>query len=144
MARAGFTRGTTALFFLLILLAPACARPEPWSSPGAEQPSDVGQASPATRPLRPSTEQLQEAYGRIPLHFEENRGQADPSVRYLAQGRSYRLLLTNQDVVLQLGGDRVRMALVGASDRPRLAATDRLPGTVNYFTDPDRQRHRDR
>ena len=35
---------------------------------------------------------------RLPLLFEENRGQSDPAVRYLSHGRNYSLFLTKSGV----------------------------------------------
>src|SRR5213082_2485701 len=50
-------------------------------------------------------------YGRIPIAFEPNRGQADPAVRYLARGNGYLVLLTDGETVIALQqGDRTRVA----------------------------------
>jgi hypothetical protein len=45
---------------------------------------------------------LIEAYGRVPIAFEPNRGQADPAVQYLARGSGYTVLLTADEAVLAL------------------------------------------
>ena len=45
-----------------------------------------------------------EAYGRQPLSFEENQGQANARVRYLSRGRGYSLFLTPSAAVLSLRG----------------------------------------
>ncbi len=37
---------------------------------------------------------VREAYGHLPLSFEENRGQTDPQVEFLALGGGYSLFLT--------------------------------------------------
>jgi hypothetical protein len=42
------------------------------------------------------------SYGRLPLDFEVNRGQADKSVQYLARASAYDLLLSDQDTSLLL------------------------------------------
>src|SRR5580704_2970226 len=42
------------------------------------------------------------AYGSMPLSFEENRGQTDPQVRFLSRGNGYALFLTSTDAVLKL------------------------------------------
>src|SRR5207247_6005685 len=58
-------------------------------------------ASPA-RP-RPRVEaRLAEAYGRLPLSFEANRGQVDRKVSFLSRGRGYTLFLTGDEAVLSL------------------------------------------
>src|SRR5882672_204036 len=43
-----------------------------------------------------------EAYGKLPLSFEPNRGQADPQVKYLSRGQGYTLLLNATEAVLAL------------------------------------------
>ena len=42
------------------------------------------------------------AYGQLPLSFEPNRGQVDPSVRYQARGPGYTVYLTANEAVLGL------------------------------------------
>jgi len=46
--------------------------------------------------------QVNNAYGRLPMHFEPNRGQAVEAVKYLARGRGYALFLTDTEMVLSL------------------------------------------
>ena len=50
--------------------------------------------------------QVPGAYGRLPLHFELNQGQAAPEVRYLARAPGYTLFVTDNEVVtvLRRGG----------------------------------------
>jgi hypothetical protein len=47
---------------------------------------------------------LADAFGKLPLSFEANRGQADPRVRFLVRGSSYGLFLTRDSAVLVLHG----------------------------------------
>jgi hypothetical protein len=47
-------------------------------------------------------ERAREAYGRIPLSFESNRGQTDASVDFLARGAGYALFLKPTEAVLLL------------------------------------------
>jgi hypothetical protein len=71
-------------------------------------------------------------YGKIPLSFEANQGETDPSVQFLSRGSGYSLFLTQGEVVLNLERqqaaasaqsqesepapvDTLRMKLVGAS-----------------------------
>jgi hypothetical protein len=96
------------------------------------------------------------------MSFEENRGQADSAVRYLARGSGYTVFLTGGEAVLvlsQAGADRrakgdfprranaredrrgqpavaIRTRLVGARE-PSIAAAEPLPGTANYFIGND-------
>jgi hypothetical protein len=46
--------------------------------------------------------QVRDAYGHLPLSFEENRGQTDPQVKFLARGGGYSLFLTPTEAVLKL------------------------------------------
>jgi hypothetical protein len=85
---------------------------------------------------------LSESYGKLPLHFEENRGQADPQVRFLARGPGYGLYLTAGDAVLALDGAVLRMALVGANPESAVKGLDELPGKANYFIGRDSSKWR--
>ncbi len=96
-------------------------------------------------------------YGKLPLTFEANQGQAAPQVRFLAHGEGYALFLTGDEAVLDLhnpekaGGparrklshsnaEVIRMQLVGAIPSPRIAGEQKLLATANYFigNDPSR------
>src|SRR5687767_3493742 len=84
-----------------------------------------------------------ESYGRVPLHFERNQGQVDPSVRFLARGNGYSLFLTPTEAVLSLrqretaNAAVLRFTLVGGNPRPTVAGRDELPGRINYFVGND-------
>src|SRR5258708_27542075 len=45
---------------------------------------------------------VSESYGKLPLHFEANRGQTDKDVRFLSRGLGYSLYLTAGEAVLVL------------------------------------------
>lgn len=93
-------------------------------------------------------------YGKLPLAFEANRGQAAPTVRYLTHGLGYTLFLTPREAILGLravkavgdtGADTapakvLRVRLVRANSRPPMQGVDRLPGTSNYFIGADSSR----
>lgn len=89
--------------------------------------------------------QVGEAYGKLPLSFEANAGQADESVKFLARGPGYGLFLTANEAVLTLkkSSDKteqqavVRMKLLGANAEPHVAGQDELPGKSNYFIGND-------
>jgi hypothetical protein len=108
-----------------------------------------------------------EAYGKLPLSFEENQGQTSREVRYVSHGSGYELFLTPQEAVLALrpAGPRalsplrrpalhraareanspwqttaIRLELKGANPNPQISGTGRLPAKVNYFigNDPEK------
>jgi hypothetical protein len=92
-------------------------------------------------------------YVQLPLSFEINEGQTDPSVKYLAHGQGYTLWLTADQAVLGLRstaqpststlparhpealGRRavVRLKLVGSDPAPSVRGEQPLPGQSNYF-----------
>jgi hypothetical protein len=125
--------------------------------------------NPASQAVRAS---IQENYGKLPISFEANRGQADDRVKFLARGKGYGLYLTGQEAVLVLHAqpqgspaeearrsvaphdrahspdsdkaDVIRMQLRGANSASQPDGVDELPGTVNYFIgiDPSKWRTR--
>ncbi len=123
------------------------------STPAPEQKA----ASPAPR--------VRDAYGHLPLSFEENRGQTDPQVKFLARGGGYSLFLTSTEAVLKLRAPSparkpaksgampiafhpksveqpkfavVRIRLEGANANSTASGVDALPGHSNYFIGKDR------
>jgi hypothetical protein len=121
---------------------------------------------PPARTSSPGAARLQSAYGKLPLAFEENRGQTDPRVKFLSRGPGYGLFLTPTEAVLSLspsgrtagrtGGQRqlprqkataevstvLRMRLLGGHRAPKVFGVDRLPGKVNYLRGNDPRRWR--
>ena len=53
-------------------------------------------------PFSPRQTNVVESFGKLPLSFEANRGQADKSVRFLSRGAGYGLYLTGEELVLAL------------------------------------------
>ena len=102
----------------------------------------VGFACPATAAREA---RVSETYGKLPLHFEANRGQTHEDVRFLARGAGYSLYLTAGEAVLVLTKPNpdatqaratpvvVRMSLVGAAPKPLVSGLDELPGKANYL-----------
>jgi hypothetical protein len=69
------------------------------------------------------TKLASERYGKLPLRFEANQGQADPQVKYLARGAGYALSLTNtgaQFAFYDSAPDRHEANSIGSSPRTRL------------------------
>src|SRR5271170_7154515 len=99
----------------------------------------------------------------LPLYFEKNQGQVDPSVRYVARSGRSSLFLTDDSAVFALIGGRlekgpkffdhtdntrmtesaVRVRLVGANPHPEAEGVDPLPGRVNYLVGAEKNWHRD-
>ncbi|HTS47764.1 MAG TPA: SBBP repeat-containing protein [Bryobacteraceae bacterium] len=87
---------------------------------------------------------VRENIAKLPLRFEENQGQTDSQVKYLAHGNGYTLFLTPTAMAVQLKAAGVpnlspalQMRLPGSSAKTSLEARDRLPGTTNYFIGND-------
>jgi hypothetical protein len=110
-----------------------------------------------------------DAYGHLPLSFEENRGQTDPQVKFLARGGGYSLFLTPTEAVLKLRAPSsakkqtkpgalpiafhpegiekqkfsvVRIRLEDANANSTASGVDALPGHSNYFIGKDRAKWR--
>ena len=117
----------------LMALALAALWPQ-GASAGDETPVRTELASPS---------RVAALYAGLPLSFEINQGQADPSVKYLAHGPGYTLWLTADQAVFALGSSGqpstaplpavVRLQLVGSDGAPRVWGEQPLPGRINYF-----------
>lgn len=87
----------------------------------------------------------------LPLSFVPNRGQTDPSVRYVAHGLGGMLFFAPREVVLSLpvsALDRagkhqsldpavLRLRFLGANAQPTISASGKQAGLVNYLTGDD-------
>src|SRR6516165_294080 len=80
-------------------------------------------------------------YGRIPLGFEQNRGQTDGSVKFLARGGDSYIFITGGKAVISLKTGRkasaVSMQLVDARRAAVPAGELPLGGYSNYFIGND-------
>jgi hypothetical protein len=99
------------------------------------------------------------SYGNLPLLFEANQGQTDPSVQFLSHGQGYTLFLRQGEAVLALrsaapsqnkaqnqvsqsdlsrpGISTVRMELVGANSQAEVVHEDEQITKANYFFGKD-------
>jgi hypothetical protein len=98
------------------------------------------------------------ALDRLPLAFEANQGQTNPSVDFLARGKGYSLVLSATQAVLRLRPEGVSgpaqpgqaeqaeqaqpatvvsLSLLDADGQATAAGLDPLPGTINYFVGSD-------
>jgi len=89
---------------------------------------------------------------RVPLHFEENRGQSDKKVRFVARGNRFVTFLTDKEAVFSVTpptprpagpGDPVakpsvvRMGVVGATGESRVTGHSKVQAKTNYFIGSD-------
>lgn len=98
-------------------------------------------------------------FGRLPLTFESNRGQATPQVNFISRGPGYRAYLTGNGMLLSLRVDdakssstgrtsantkrtSIQFQLIGSASNPQVMGEKQQPGVVNYFigNDPTRWR----
>ena len=101
-------------------------------------------------------------FGKLPLHFEENRGQTASAVHFLSRGPGYTLFLTSSGAVLKLVkpdgqvGDSnriektkavsltektppaiLRLQFVGANRQPVIKQEDEITAKTNYLLGND-------
>src|ERR1017187_705783 len=81
----------------------------------------------AAAPPEPALPQAKAAMARLPLRFEENRGQWNPSVRFTARSAGPNLQLTAHGPAFLVGSSRVEIGLVHANPSPVIEPLDRLP-----------------
>ena len=94
--------------------------------------------------------QVNAAYGKLPLIFEANQGQTDPSVRFLSRGPGYTLFLTPDAAVFSLYTpallepnqtavklSTLRMRLVDANLQPEISGLHPLSTQVNSYQGQD-------
>jgi hypothetical protein len=101
-----------------------------------------------------------EAYGKLPMGFEENRGQTDPQVRFVSHGQGYELFLTPREAVLEMQTGKpmdfsprnraralreygralaarraatLQVNLAGANPDAQIAGLEKLPGRTDYY-----------
>ena len=79
----------------------------------------------------------------LPIWFEPNQGQADPSVKFLSRAPGYLVALTSTEAIIRADrADPIRVRLAGANAQSRLSAIEPLPGKLNYLIGNDPQRWR--
>jgi hypothetical protein len=92
--------------------------------------------------LPPTKTQLTDAYGRLPLHFEENQGQTDPAVRFTARTGGGRVLIGADGLELGIDGTPVRLSFAGGARDGVISGFEPLLGRVNYYVGDDPARWR--
>ena len=174
MRRYSFILGTAlvglALLTVFALVPGEASQDGTALAPTGSAPAAQALAKPASAKVSQATRaRVQEAYGKLPLHFEANQGQTDPQVKFLSRGSGYTLFLTPTEAVLALRKPQekatalsrrglrgklrraartkrettvLRMRLVGASPTPKVSGLEELPGKSNYFIGNDRSKWR--
>lgn len=141
---------TVVLISLTIHLPPSSVAGAKGNSEGASPNATASHVKQA------ESMRLSEAYGKLPMRFEANEGQADAHVKFLSRGSGYTLLLSSNEATLALykGGDGintsradqvrlqgvVRMLLEGANKNANVEGDERLQGRSNYLIGGDRSK----
>ncbi|MET0624693.1 MAG: carboxypeptidase regulatory-like domain-containing protein [Pyrinomonadaceae bacterium] len=126
------------------LLVVEAARSKPSSHAGKNPSGDAGRrASSTSEPDAGAAASVRQKYGQLPLSFEENRGQADARVQFLARNGAYSLYLAADEAALALRDASVlRIRLLGASREARARGLGELEGKSNYLVGRDPSRWR--
>ena len=101
-------------------------------------------AQQAERVASSSSATAQAAMSHLPVSFEENRGQVDRTVRFIARQQGYALYLSETKAHFELRGPASQrqsfsMRLAGASPNAKAKGQQPLPGKSNYFIGDDPQ-----
>src|SRR5215207_125966 len=108
--------------------------------------------------VRPATPRSLEAFGKLPIRFEANRGQAGGAAKFLARGAGYTLFLSEKGATLRLrhnapksdddnpgaraASDRstLRVRLEGSNRSPKVSGVEEMRGRSNYLVGRDPSR----
>jgi hypothetical protein len=108
----------------LLLAAPLCGYAQSLAPAGTN-------ATDATHPpMVAKKASLAEKFGKLPLSFEPNRGQADKSIQFLAHGNGYGLVLNANQAVLTLHNAKADVANDRPTGTPRLGNAAKELGSV--------------
>ena len=95
----------------------------------------------AAAPPEPAIPQAKAAMARLPLRFEENRGQWDASVRFTARSAGPNLQLTARGPAFPVGPSRVEIGFVHGNASPVIQPLERMAATTNYMVGPRTRWH---
>jgi Abnormal spindle-like microcephaly-assoc'd, ASPM-SPD-2-Hydin/Beta-propeller repeat len=90
--------------------------------------------------VRPATSASAESRPQLPLSFEENVGQTDPGVKFIARAGAYTAYFSRTDVVLTLSSEVVRIGLRGAALTASVEPAQPESGVSNYLIGNDPKR----
>lgn len=148
------------------LLTVACLSASESAGQTADRKKAVTPTPPGTTEPSPAVKQrVVQEYGKLPLRFEANQGQADSRVKFLSRGLGYQLSLLPDRAVLTVRErlaakpapkkfgvfhtsaelrqrestqyETLSMALVGAAHDARVTGVEEMPGKSNYFIGND-------
>lgn len=150
MMKTGWHLQRTARVLLAVLVV-VCFDPIAWT----QSPRVSSGRAAASRVVATKSRIANGDYGKLPLSFEPNRGQSDQRVKFLANGGTYELFLTQSSAVLELThssfNDSSRrlesralrnhlisvsslgINFVGGSPSSTILGLDQLPGKTDYF-----------
>ncbi len=135
--------GARAFGATLILLLAACVILQPFHRYSEQATTNLNVRSTSPSAATSSSKlDARAVFSQLPMIFEPNQGQADPSARFIARGQGYNLYLQKIGAVLALASkdqhiQNVKMMLVGANSNAEISGANRLPGTSNYFIGND-------
>ena len=164
---AAVSMGAVALVAFVVLMFGSRLGGSITASPNSQVADRIIPASTDAQSPEQARKDALDKISGLPLYFEANRGQVDPSVRYLARRGRYSLFLTDDAAVFSLiGGEMhkgplpkgsivknepetkltesaVRVRLIGANQHPQVEGLEPLPGRVNYLIGDKKNWHRD-
>lgn len=83
-----------------------------------------------------------EDYGRLPLSFEENKGQAPPEIDFVARGAGYLVELQPDGVIIRAGSAHPALRFHGVGGAQQGRGEQVLHSESNYFVGPESTRWR--
>jgi hypothetical protein len=92
-----------------------------------------GQALDPSDQTKPSPDR----FGNVPIAFEENRGQGDPSVHFLARMGSGAVFLTGEGAIFRSSGQSLTLRFAGGRKPQTIEGLEPTGGTSSYFFGTD-------
>src|SRR5580704_13512223 len=88
----------------------------------------------AAGPTGPDAAVARTATARLPLRFEANQGQFDPTVRYAARTSAYSVVLTAHGASLLFpGSPRISLSLAGSAASPLIDPEEPMAVRTDYM-----------
>jgi beta-propeller repeat-containing protein len=134
---------TKALLLVALALSGAIAFLNLAGTKTSRATAGIDRAKPGSSGAPDSAARIREAYGKLPLAFEQNRGQASAATNFQARGAGYTLSLsaTEATFLMARGPDEsstvLRMNLFAANPAAAVEGLNELEGKVNYLIGND-------